>query len=109
MSRPLVQVKGMHKIFDVDDKKQPITSDFKESFKRLYVNSGRIDHDTLIWIDCDAEDTNIFDSMYSEGYTYTYAHGTLYNASGRTMWYTTNESFFRLDESRLNVQDSVLG
>jgi hypothetical protein len=87
MARPLVQVKGMHKIFDADENGQPITSDFKESFKTSYVNTGKVDYNTLIWIDCDGQDTNIFDSMYSAGYTYTYAHGTLYNSSGRTIWY----------------------
>ena len=34
MARPLVQVKGMYKIFDVGEDGHPITSDFKESFKR---------------------------------------------------------------------------
>ena len=103
MARPLVQVKGMHKIFDVGEDGHPITSDFKESFKRLY--GHQVDRNTLIWIDCDAKDTDIFDSMYSEGYTYTYAHGTLYNASGRTRWFELVSNVFRLDMSLLNGTD----
>ena len=103
MARPLVQIKGMHKIFDVNESKHPITSNFKESFKRLY--GQLIDQNTLIWIDCDTEDTDIFDSMYSEGYTYTYAHGTLYNASGRTRWLELFSNVFRLDMSLLNGPD----
>lgn len=101
MARPLVQVKGMHKIFDVDSDGYPITSDFKESFKRVY--GHQVDINTLIWIDCDAIDTEMFNSMYSEGYTYTYAHGTLYNASGRTKWF--NLSVFKLDNSLLDGND----
>lgn len=106
MSRPLVQVKGMHKIFDVDENGHPITSSFKESFIQKY--GSKINNETLIWIDCDKTDTEIFDSMYSEGYTYTYAHGTLYNASGRTRWYTSASNTFKLDTSKLGGID-VLG
>ena len=103
MARPLVQIKGMHKIFNADENGFPITSDFKESFIQQY--GTQVNKNTLIWIDCDAEDTRIFHSMYSEGYTYTYAHGTLYNASGRTKWFNRISNIFRLDMSLLNGTD----